>query len=274
MKSDAAFIVAIDEGKVLVADDAQTGPRLPYPSEIEMRTEPDSGSRFRFDRPIDAEAVPMAETAVPAPGLRWVGLRETSTVIPADHYRAAAKAAELLHWDSTTRFCGVCGERMERHTEISKRCLGCGREIWPSLSPAAIVLVKHGDKALLVHAKTFSRPFYGLVAGFVETGESIEETVEREVKEETNLHIRNIRYFGSQTWPFPAQLMIGFTADYAGGELKFADGELTSGGFFSRDSLPLIPGPPSIARKMIDAWLAETPGSDGAECNSESSSVK
>ncbi len=261
MKNNVDFIVALHKGNVLVAPDGDGRWRLTCPDEVEAADE----NAFVFERPISARAVVLDEAAadaIAAP-LRFIPLRETSTMLPAGHYTAAAKGAELHHWDSTTCYCGVCGASMRRNTEISKVCTKCGREIWPSLSPAAIVLVRKGDEALLVHAKSFSRPFYGLVAGFVETGESVEETVMREVKEETNLEICNLRYFGSQTWPFPSQLMIGFTADYAGGELRFADGELTSGGFFSRDKLPLIPGPPSIARKMIDAWLAEVAAKDG-----------
>lgn len=232
--------------------------RLPHHNEAKRFTMPDEDRRFRFRFPIDAEAAEVKEDddTETNPAQKWTGLRESASLLTHEHYSAAAKAAELLYWDATNRHCSVCGAEMARHTEISKRCTNCGREIWPSLSPAIIVLVRRGEEALLVHAKTFSRPFYGLVAGFVETGESLEECVRREVREETSLEISGIRYFGSQSWPFPAQMMIGFTADYASGEVRFADGELTSGGFFSRDNLPQIPSPPSIARRMIDAWAA------------------
>ena len=170
---------------------------------------------------------------------------------------AVAKGAELLNWAVSTRFCSVCGQPMERASEISMRCCGCGREVWPQLSPCIMVLITRGNEALLVHAATFRGPFFGLVAGFVETGETLEECVVREVKEETGLQIKNLRYCKSQSWPFPAQLMIGFRAEYAGGELRFADGELTAGGFFSRDNLPQIPSGPSLARQLIEDWLAE-----------------
>lgn len=257
MKSEAEYLVLVSKGKVLIQDYKDEPPRLPHPEEVSLQMEPSIDGHFRFLHPIHAEAIPVDEESIgeTMPTQEWIELRASASIIPASHYTAAAKASELLFWDSTTRHCSVCGADMMRHTEISKRCTGCGREIWPTLSPAVIVLVRRGEEALLVHAKTFSKPFYGLVAGFVETGESLEECVRREVKEETSLEIGNIRYFGSQSWPFPSQLMIGFTADYAGGEVKFADGELTDGGFFTRDNLPQIPGPPSIAREMIDAWL-------------------
>ena len=111
----------------------------------------------------------------------------------------------------------------------------------------------------MVHAKNFRGNFYGLVAGFVETGETLEETVRREVREETGLEIKNIRYFASQPWPFPSGLMIGFTADYAGGEIKLQRTELAAGGWFKRDNLPQLPEKLSIARRLVDAWLASEP---------------
>ena len=154
---------------------------------------------------------------------------------------------------------------MVRATEISKKCGKCGREVFPSLWPAIVVLVikespdgdPSKDEALLVHARTLSRPgVQTLVAGFVETGESLEECVAREVKEETSLDIEDIRYMGSQSWPFPHQLMLGFTARYRGGEIAFAYGEIAFGGFFRRDNLPELPTLPSLSRRIIDAWAS------------------
>ncbi len=192
-------------------------------------------------------------------------LRETSRLLSAEDYQRAGKAWELLYWSEQTRYCGRCGSSMAWHTVISRRCTGCGQEIWPQLNTAIIVLVHRGDEALLVKAKTFRRNFFGLVAGFVETGESLEECVAREVREETSLVITNIRYFGSQPWPYPLGLMIGFHADYVSGEVTFADGELKDGRFFRKDNIPTyddgtfaIPGPESMARRLIDDWLKTT----------------
>ena len=169
----------------------------------------------------------------------------------------AVREAELEHFRSTHRYCGRCGAPTEQASGISVRCTGCGEEVFPRLNPAIVVLVTRGEEALLVHARNFSRPMYALVAGFVETAESLEECVVREVMEETSLRIRDIRYFGSQSWPFPSQLMIAFTAEYDSGELDFADGELTSGGWFRRENPPLLPTPPSLSRQLIDAWIAD-----------------
>ena len=121
-----------------------------------------------------------------------------------------------------------------------------------------IVLIKKGDEVLLVHAKNFKTDFYGLVAGFVETGETLEEAVHREVLEETGLTIHHLKYFSSQPWPFPSGLMVGFTADYASGELSLQTTELSKGGWFTKDNLPQIPEKLSIARKLIDYWLNES----------------
>lgn len=183
-----------------------------------------------------------------------VDLRRATTLLKADEVKRVVSTAELQHFHAVNRYCGACGAPMEPASDISVRCSACGREVWPAVAPAVLVLVRRGDKALLVHAKTFKRPFFGLVAGFVETAESLEECVRREVREETTLEITNVRYFGSQPWPFPSQLMIGFVADYASGEVRFADGELSAGGFFGRDELPTLPLPGSLALTMIEAW--------------------
>ena len=144
---------------------------------------------------------------------------------------------------------------MQMHTTISKRCTQCGKEVWPQLATAVIVLIHRGDEVLLVHAKNFKTDFYGLVAGFVETGETLEEAVHREVMEETGIKIKNVTYFSSQPWPYPSGLMVGFNADYVSGELRLQRSELSKGGWFSKNNLPTIPEKLSIARMLIDAWL-------------------
>lgn len=245
--------IVISEGKVLLSEEP-----CGLPEASVLDTLKPSGERFHFPcNGMECHAVAV-EAGTEAPqGHRWHEVRASVTLIGEEKWMAVAKAVELLGWASVNRYCSRCGQPMRRQSEISLICTGCGTELWPQLSPCVMVLVRKGDEALLVHAANFRRPFFGLVAGFVETGETLEECVRREVAEETGLQIENIRYAASQSWPFPAQLMIGFTADYAGGEVRFADGELTAGGFFSRDKLPMIPPPPSLARKLIDSWLTE-----------------
>lgn len=225
---------------------------------------PDEEERFCFGRDgVEYIAADIAGAEYLPAGLETAGLRESFLLLPQEQYAAAAKGAELLHWNRMTRCCARCGAPLRRHTDISRICPQCGQEYFPSPAPCVIVLVTRGEGAdeevLLVHARTFTRPFFGLVAGFVETGESLEECVAREVREETSLEIEDIRYFGSQAWPYPFQLMLGFTARWRSGEVRFADGELTDGGFYRRDALPPIPTPPSIAHRLITTWLHAEP---------------
>ena len=182
-------------------------------------------------------------------------LRQSYYKLPRELYLKAGKCQELLYWERNTKYCGVCGAPMRMDTDISKKCTECGKEIWPQLATAVIVLIHRGDEVLLVRAKNFRTDFYGLVAGFVETGETLEEAVAREAMEETGVTITNIRYFGSQPWPYPCGLMVGFHADYVSGEIHLQRSEIAKGGWFTRDNLPTIPEKLSIARMLLDDWL-------------------
>lgn len=216
----------------------------------------DGAVAFEFAMP-DGAVCKALQTSCAAEdaGFLLIGLRDSYERLPYALYLSAGKAYELLYWDAHSRFCSTCGGRMERHTEISKRCVSCGREVWPSPSVAMIVLVQRGNEVLLVQAKNFKGDYLGLVAGFVETGETLEECVKREVWEETGVQITNIRYFASQPWPYPCGLMVGFFADYVAGELNLQMSELNKGGWYHRDHLPAIPSKLSMARMLIDAWV-------------------
>lgn len=207
----------------------------------------------------DLEEAPCRAIRIDSPleddKFKMVGLRESFDILPLSHYRMAGKARELIYWDGCTKFCGVCGAPMKFHTDISKRCTNCGKEVWPSLAVAIIVAITRGDEILLVQSNKFKGDYLGLVAGFVETGETLEECVRREVMEETNITIRNIRYVKSQSWPYPSGLMVGFKASYDSGQLRLQRSELNKGGWFRRDNLPAIPGKVSLARMLIDDWL-------------------
>lgn len=233
----------------IVLEKTPDGFRIP----TEMPVEPkpwttvmnvDGEKAYRIDQPL-----------MDHPRYEMCGLRQSYYKLTAEEYGKAGKCHELLYWDQNTKFCGVCGGPMKFHTDISKRCEHCGKEVWPQLATAVIVLVRKGNEVLLVHANNFRTDFYGLVAGFVETGETLEEAVHREVMEETGLHIKNLRYFGSQPWPYPCGLMVGFTADYDSGKIHLQRSELSKGSWFDKDHLPHIPEKLSIARKLIDAWL-------------------
>lgn len=201
----------------------------------------------------------MIETPITdSPLFEMCGLRASYYKISKELYLKAGKCHEILYWDANTKFCGICGAPMKLHTDISKRCVNCGKEVWPQLATAIIVLIHRGDKILLVRARNFRSDFFGLVAGFVETGETLEEAVHREVMEETGITVDNLRYFCSQPWPYPCGLMVGFHADYVTGELHLQRSELSEGSWFGRGNLPTIPEKLSLARKLIDDWLSES----------------
>uniref|UniRef100_A0AB33INK6 NAD(+) diphosphatase n=1 Tax=Prevotella sp. GTC17253 TaxID=3236793 RepID=A0AB33INK6_9BACT len=205
---------------------------------------------------IPAKAFSIDTPVTDRSGLTMCGLRASYYKLSTELYLKAGKCHELLYWDKNTKFCGVCGAPMHMHTDISKRCTSCGKEVWPQLATAVIVLIHRDNEVLLVHAKNFKSDFYGLVAGFVETGETLEEAVHREVMEETGIAITNLRYFGSQPWPYPSGLMVGFNADYVSGEIKLQADELSKGAWFTKETLPTIPEKLSIARMILDDWLA------------------
>ena len=188
---------------------------------------------------------------------KLIGLRDSFNYIPLEDYLCGGKAAQILYWDKHSHYCPTCGVPTVQETPIMKKCPKCGLEMYPPIATAIIVLIQKGDEILLVHNRAFKRNYYGLVAGFLEAGESLEQCVHREVKEETELTIKNLQYFGSQTWPYPSGLMVGFTAEYESGTIKLQEDELSAGAFYGKDNLPEIPKKMSIARKLIDWWLAK-----------------
>jgi len=203
-------------------------------------------------------AVGLADDALPPPGMSFEGLRQIYGLLDEDLFWVATRAVQIVQWDRTHRFCGCCGLSLRmKATERAKECPQCGLLHFPRLSPAIIVLVERGRELLLARSRHFPPGMYSVIAGFVEPGESLEEAVMREVKEEVGISVKDIKYFGSQPWPFPHSLMIGFTASYAGGEISRDDSEIEDAGWFSGDNLPSLPGKISIARKLIDWFLAK-----------------
>jgi NAD+ diphosphatase len=204
---------------------------------------------------VEVKAYSIDSPVTDHPRYEMCPLRQSYYKLPQALYLKAGKCAELLYWDRNTKFCGACGGHLHFHTDISKRCEICGKEVWPQLATAVIVRISRGDEILLARGRNFRSNFFGLIAGFVETGETLEQAVEREVMEETGLSIKNIRYFDSQPWPFPNGLMVGFTADYAGGEIHVQREELKKAGWFNKTNLPNLPEKLSIARRLIDDWI-------------------
>jgi NAD+ diphosphatase len=199
--------------------------------------------------PVDAEApVPdglARETLVPMRGAR----------LPDELLSLGGMAMQALWWESTSGHCPRCGTPTERiENEWGKRCAQCRYEHYPHLHPATIVLVRDGDRVLLTRKAEWAAGRYALIAGFVDNGESLESCVAREIKEETGIDVKDIRYVGSQNWPFPSQMMIGFVATYAGGEVVIDRDELEDARWFPCDALPALPSRHSISRFIIDHY--------------------
>src|SRR4030042_2061883 len=202
-------------------------------------------------------AVEVAEGTILSTGMTFKGLRQIYGCLNEDLFWIAARAVQIVDWDRTNQFCGKCGVELRmKTTERAKECPQCGLLLFPRLAPAIIVLVERGNKLLLARSRYFPSDMYSVIAGFVEPGESLEEAVVRELNEEVGVDVKDIRYFGSQPWPFPHSLMIGFIATYAGGALFLDDEEIEDAGWFTADNLPRIPDKISIARKLID-WFLE-----------------
>jgi NAD+ diphosphatase len=203
-------------------------------------------------------AAEVAEGTIPPEGMAFEGLRQIYGRLDEDLFWVAARAVQIIDWDRTHQFCDRCGVPLRtKPDERAKACPQCGLLHFPRLAPAIIVLVERGNQLLLARSRHFMPGMYSVLAGFVEPGESLEEAVVREVKEEVGIEIQDIKYFGSQPWPFPHSLMIGFTATYAGGEISLDDKEIEDAGWFTAEKLPRIPGKISIARKLIDQFLAK-----------------
>jgi NAD+ diphosphatase len=171
-------------------------------------------------------------------------------------FGVAGRALAVAEWDRTHRFCGRCGAPTEQvSAERARRCPSCRIPFYPRIAPAVITLVQRDSEVLLARNASFPRPWFSALAGFVESGESLEEAVAREVREEVGVELSDIRYFGSQPWPFGRSLMIGFNARYAGGEICVDGAEIAEARWFRADALPQIPPKLSIARQLIDSWL-------------------
>ncbi len=195
-------------------------------------------------------------------GSSSVDLRGLWSEVDESTWTAAGRAVQLVEWDRTHRYCGRCGTLTEEVSGLrAKRCPRCGLEAFPRLSPAVICLVERGDgAALLARGPQFAAGMYSCLAGFVEPGETLEQAVAREVREEVSVEVTAIRYFDSQPWPFPHSLMIGFTAQWLSGDIEIDGIEITEADWFTVGDLPGLPSSISIARRLIDAWTERVTG--------------
>ncbi|UVL87416.1 NAD(+) diphosphatase [Pseudomonas sichuanensis] len=195
------------------------------------------------------------------PGCTWQGLRRFMLEGDFDTYKVLGYAAQIGTWAREHRFCGSCGQAMTQiHWERAMYCQPCDLRSYPRISPSMIVLVTRGDEVLLARSPRFVTGVYSTLAGFAEPGESAEDCLVREVREEVAVEVKNIQYVGSQCWPFPHSMMLGFHAEYAGGEIVMQPDEIEDAQWFSVHDLPPLPAGRSIARYLIDLYVARRLG--------------
>ena len=209
---------------------------------------------------FNGEDIFCAELSADAPlddTFELIPLRKALEHLGADWYPFAVKGYSVINWDRNHQFCGCCGHAtVHNQGSFERYCQHCKLHFYPRISPSIIVLIQKDEQLLMARSHYFQPGVYGLIAGFVEAGESIEEAVHRETFEEIGIRINNLRYFGSQPWPFPDSLMVGFFADYESGDLCIDPKEIEDAGWYDYDKLPGRPSTSlSIASKMLDEYL-------------------
>lgn len=241
-----AITVVVRDGQVVVLDD--------HPDDVAPGTAPmllgllDGAACWALDLDGDGVADLVIDGLVPLMGLYGR--------VDDARWTLAGRAVQLVEWDRTTRYCGRCATPTDPAPgERARRCPACGLLAFPRLAPAVITLIERDGEALLARGRTFPVPMYSCVAGFVEPGETLEDAVRREVREEVGVELGAVRYTASQPWPFPHSLMIGFEAEWAAGEIVIDESEIVDAQWFRPDDLPMIPPGMSIARTLIDGWL-------------------
>jgi len=259
--SDDRLLIIDRQGRVYLRDHGDGILRIPearmfpellgaeLPELGEFKNTACFGCRWALDDPPGAELV-------------CLDVREALPQVDKPSKNLLLRGKPILEWLHLRRFCSVCGaELIDHEQEEARSCPVCNAMFFPKISPAVIVLIKRSDgKVLLAYNRKFRHKCYSLIAGFVEAGESAEDAVRREVREEVGLEIKNIRYKYSQSWPFPDSLMLGFTADYDSGEICVDAEEIAEADFFDIDDLPTLPGYGSIARRIIDEYVEEIKG--------------
>ncbi|WP_371373164.1 NAD(+) diphosphatase [Sporomusa aerivorans] len=254
---DCAWMFIFNDNKMLVrADSAQDG--IPSLGDV-LKLEPALINKQYMGKVAGSPCYCMeaGEGFQPPAGMEFRELRALLGKLDEDIFLLAGRAFQLVNWNRLTRFCGKCAAPTEiKQNELAKQCPACGAVYYPRISPAVIVAVVRDDKILLAHNKNFRASWYSVIAGFVEPGETFEDCVKREVAEEVGLRVTNIRYFGSQPWPFPDSLMVGFIAEYESGDIMVDGDEIDAAAWYGKDNLPPCPGGNTIAGQLIEAVLS------------------
>ena len=207
-------------------------------------------------------AAEVSENTETPAGMKFDGLRQLFDQLPTDLLWLAGRAVQIIDWDRTHVFCSRCATPNEILShERAKKCPNCELITYPRISPAIIVrvdrLIEGVPHLLLARNGRWRQGWYSVLAGFVEPGETLEECVHREVFEEVGIKLQNVRYFGSQPWPFPNSLMVGFTAEYVSGDIVLEEEEIEDANWFTIDTLPNLPSSMSIARRMVDDFVRQ-----------------
>lgn len=214
--------------------------------------------RYQYLGALDGEpcwSIELPAELAPPAGTKLTGLRALYDTLPEAFYGIAGRAIQIIAWERDHQFCSRCGTPTEPMPgERARRCPSCGLTAYPRVTPAVITLIERGDRILLARGHAFAPARFGIIAGFVEPGETLEDAVRREAMEEAGIELDRVEYFASQPWPFPHGIMIGFRAHHLRGEITLDDGELAEADWYDIDSLPQIPAKLSIARALIDDW--------------------
>lgn len=220
-------------------------------------------SRHRFHRDEFTDFIVLGlsvenENVVTIGNYQWQSLRSQLGVLSESEFQLAGRALQILRWHYDHQFCGRCGAHtQEHHRDLARHCAKCALDFYPRLSPCIITLVTRGDHCLLAwHTRSKSRR-YSCLAGFIEPGETPEETLKREVREEVAINVKNIRYHSSQAWPFPGQLMLGYFAEYDAGDIGVDPEEIIEADWFRFDELPEIPPPATISGRLIEEFVRQ-----------------
>jgi NAD+ diphosphatase len=256
--SEPALWFVFQGNQILVArtDDGARLPEVIHPRELglePLRTQylGRYGSKHCFSGEIDADV------AAPDP-FAWAGLRSLFGALDDTLFAVVGRAVQIMDWDRMHQFCGRCGSPTAiKPGERARQCTNCGQTHYPRIAPAVMALVRKGDQLLLARSPHFPPGMHSALAGFVEPGESLEQCLHREVREEVGIEVANLRYFSSQPWPFPHSLMIAYNCDYVSGEITPEPGEIEAAAWFDLDHLPVLPNRISIARRLIDATIAQ-----------------
>jgi NAD+ diphosphatase len=252
----AARWYIFQDGRLLVNRESADVPLLADPADLGLAVERRVFAGSLGGEPMFAlEAGP--NSAAPE-GMVWEGLRALFMRYDDARITAVSRAVQLVNWDRDHQFCGHCGTPTQHNAhERSRHCPNCGLVAYPRISPAMMALVKRERQLLLARSTRFPGGMFSALAGFVEAGESIEDTVVREVREEVGVEVANLCYFGSQSWPFPNSLMIAYACDYASGDIRPQEGEIAEARWFDVDALPNIPPTISIAGRLIRSVAEE-----------------